>query len=375
MSKPFLSYFCSTKDHRINRKKRHPMENIIAITLVAVICNVETWGDIVFFADAKKEFFSKFLDLSNGIPSKDTLRRFFAALDPQVFETHFLQWAQSLTKDKMSNENVSIDGKAVRQASRMLENNPIHLVSAWASANELILGQVKTEEKSNEITAIPALLEALFLQGSTVTIDAMGCQKEIVEKIVEKEADYVLALKENHPTLLQDVIRSFDKKRCHYFYQTLDFGHGRIEERKCSIITDLSFILDKDSWINLHAIARVDSQRTMKKTGEIQRETRYYITSLTSAEQISNAIRSHWGIENKVHWCLDMVFGEDSSSKRKGFSAQNFSLINKIALNLIRNNKENDIVNGRFNKYASIKSKRRIAPYYDDYLLDLLNVI
>jgi predicted transposase YbfD/YdcC len=363
------------KDHRINRQKLHPLENIIAITLVAVICNVETWEDIALFGEAKKDFFSKFLDLKNGIPSKDTFRRFFAALDSQVFETHFLQWAQSLTKDKMDKENVSIDGKTVRQASRMLEDNPIHLVSAWASANELILGQLKTDEKSNEITAIPALLEALFLQGATVTIDAMGCQKEIAKKIVEKGADYVLALKENHPTLLQDVIRSFDKKPCHDFYRTLDYGHGRIEERNCSIITDLSFILDRESWVNLHAIVRIDSQRTIKKTGEIQRETRYYITALTLAEQISNAIRSHWGVENKVHWCLDMIFGEDSSSKRKGSSAQNFSLINKIALNLIRNNKENDIANGRFNKYTSIKSKRRIAPYYDDYLLDLLNVI
>ena len=351
------------KDHRINRHKLHPLENIVAITVVAAICNVETWKDIALFGDAKKGFFSKFLDLKNGIPSKDTLRRFFAALDPQVFETHFLQWAQSLTKDKMIKENVSIDGKSPREANRMLEDNPIHLVSAWASANELILGQLRTDAKSNEITAIPALLEALFLQGSTVTIDAMGCQKEIAKKIVEKEADYVLALKENYTTLLQDVIRSFDKKACHDFYQTLDCGHGRIEERKCSIITDLNFILDRDSWMNLHAIARIDTRRTIKKTGEIQQETRYYITSLTHAEQISNAIRSHWGVENKVHWCLDMVFGEDSSSKRKGFSAQNFSLINKIALNLIRNNKENDIANGRFNKYVSIKSKRRIAPY------------
>ena len=170
MRKPFLSYFCTMKDHRINRHKLHPLENIVAITVVAAICNVETWKDIALFGDAKKGFFSKFLDLKNGIPSKDTLRRFFAAFDPQVFETHFLQWTQSLTKDKMIKENVSIDGKSPRQANRMLEDNPIHLVSAWASANELILGQLRTDAKSNEITAIPALLEALFLQGSTVTI-------------------------------------------------------------------------------------------------------------------------------------------------------------------------------------------------------------
>ena len=374
MRRPFLSYFCTMKDHRINRKKRHSLENIIAITIVAVICNEETWEDVSFFGELKKDFFSKFLDLTNGIPSKDTFRRFFAALDPQVFESHFLQWAQSLTKD-LDKEFVSIDGKTIRQASRMLSDNPIHLITAWASVNELILGQLATSEKSNEITAIPALLEALFLEGSTVTIDAMGCQKDIVHKIVEKKADYILALKENHPTLLEDVRRSFDKKHCQTIYQTFDYGHGRIEDRKCSIITDLNFIFDKDSWRNLGSIVRIDSQRIIKKTGEIQEETRYYVTSLTDAKKISHAIRSHWGVENKVHWCLDMVFGEDSSSKRAGFSARNFSLINKIALNLIRKNEDKDIESGRFKKWISMKSKRKRAPYYDDYLLELLNLI
>jgi predicted transposase YbfD/YdcC len=341
---------------------------------VAIICNAETWEEITYFGEEKQNFFSKFLDLKNGIPSKDTFRRFFAALDPKVFEFHFLQWAQSLAKD-LDKEFVSIDGKTIRQASRMRESNSIHLVSAWASHNELVLGQLKTEDKSNEITAIPALLEALFLEGSTVSIDAMGCQKEIVNKIIDKKADYVLALKGNQPTLLEDVIRSFDHKTSHAFYQTTDYGHGRIEERKCIIITDLDFIFDRESWTNLRAIVRIDSQRFIKKTAENKQETRYYITSLADVEKISNAIRSHWGIENKVHWCLDMVFGEDSSSKREGFASQNFSLINKIALNLVRKNKENDINNKRFTKYMSMKSKRKFASWFDDYLLELLNLI
>jgi len=373
MKKTFLSYFCTMKDHRINRKKLHPLENIVAITIVAVICNMNIWEDIVWFGRVKKDFFSKFLDLKNGIPSKDTFRRFFAALDPKVFEFHFLQWAQSLVAN-MNKEFVSIDGKTIRQASRM-EDNPIHLVSAWASNNELILGQLKTEEKSNEITAIPHLLDSLFLEGAIVTIDAMGCQKEIVKKIVEKEADYIVALKENHPILLDDVTRSFEHKPCHDFYQTLDYGHGRIEERKCSVITDLNFILDRDSWSKLQSIVRIESQRTMKKTGEIQEETRYYITSACIAELISKAIRWHWGIENKLHYCLDVTFGEDSSSKRAGFSAQNFSLITKIVLNLIRKNEEKDIESGRFSKWTSIKSKRRRAIYCDDYIFELLNLI
>jgi predicted transposase YbfD/YdcC len=176
----------------------------------------------------RKPFLSYFRT-KNGIPGKDTFRRFFAALDPQVFEEHFLRWTQSLVKN-IDKEIVSIDGKAVRQANRMMEGNPIHPVSAWASDNELILGQVKTDEKSNEITAIPALLDALFLEGSTVTIDAMGCQKEIVNKIVDKKADCVLALKDNHPALLKEVTVSFEEKTCHDFHQTIDFGHGRIEE-------------------------------------------------------------------------------------------------------------------------------------------------
>ena len=372
MSNTFLSYFCTMKDHRINRKKLHPLENIVAITIVGIICGMETWAEISLFGKLKQDFFSKFLDLKNGIPSKDTLRRFFAALDPQVFETHFLQWVKSLAK-KIGKDVVSIDGKTIRQASRMQEDNPTHLVSAWSSANELILGQLKTDIKSNEITAIPLLLEVLFLEDSTVTIDAMGCQKDIVSKIVEKKADYVLALKENHPTLLEDVIRSFDKKPSDEVYQTLDCGHGRIEERKCSIITDLNFILNRDSWKNLRAVVRIESQRTFKKTGKIQQESRYYITSLTNAEQISNAIRSHWGIENKVHWCLDMLFSEDSSSKREGFSAQNFSLINKIVLNLIRKNKDND--SKRFKNPVGIKTKRKFAACDDTYLFELLNLV
>jgi len=386
MKKTFLSYFCTMKDHRINRKKLHPLINIVAIAIVGVICGMATWEEISLFGKLKKDFFSKFLDLKNGIPSKDTFRRFFIALDPQVFELHFTEWAKALAEkinkkidnevnhDKeVDKESINIDGKTIRQASRMQEDNPIHLVSAWAGANELILGQVKTEEKSNEITAIPLLLEALFLEDSIVTIDAMGCQKNIVEKIVEKKADYVLALKGNHPTLLEDVTRSFDKKNCDDFYQTINSDHGRIEERKCSIITDLNFIFDREAWKNLKSIVRIDSQRTIKKTGEIQQETRYYISSLNHAKQILNANRSHWGVENSLHWCLDMVFGEDRSSKRKGFSAQNFSLINKIALNLFRKNKTNDIQ--RFKNQVGINTKRKFAACDDSYLFELIKLI
>jgi predicted transposase YbfD/YdcC len=311
------------------------------------------------------------LSLTSGIASHDTFQRVFQLISPKELKKSFLSWVKCVSK-KTKGEIISIDGKTVC-GSQDAKTKAIHMVSAWANANQLVLGQVKTEEKSNEITAIPTLLEMLELKDCIVTIDAMGCQKNIVEQVIEKQADYVLALKENQPTLLKEVILSFDEKPCHDFYQTLAYGHGRIEERKCSIIKDLNFILDKTSWKDLRAIVRIDSKRTLKKTGEIQEEKRYYISSITDAEQISRAIRCHWGIENKVHWCLDMVFGEDSNSKRKGFSAQNFSLINKIALNLIRKHKENDTE--EFRKRASLKSRRKMAFYDEELLLGLLNVM
>ena len=371
MSKPFLSYFCTMKDHRISRKKLHPLENIVAITIVAIICGMETWEEVSLFGEARHYFFSKFLDLKNGIPSKDTFRRFFAALDPKVFEHHFSQWVKSLA-GKMCGEFVSIDGKTERQASRMLDDSNIHIVSAWASEHELILGQVKTDDKSNEITAIPELLDALFLEDAVVSTDALGCQKNIAKKIIDKGADYILALKANHPTLYEDVIRSFDKKPCSEVCQTLDYGHGRIEERKYSVITDLNFLLDKKSWEKLNAIVRINSRRTNKKTGVVQEEERYAITSLTDIEKIAKGIRNHWGIENKTHWALDVTFGADSSSKREGFSSQNFSLISKIALNFIRKNKEND--SKRFKNVVGIKTKRKFAALDESYILELLSL-
>ena len=372
MRNSFLPYFCGMKNHRINRKKIHPLENIIAIAIAAVICSMETWEEIVLFGKMRRDFFSKFLDLKNGIPSKDTFRHFFAALDPKVFETHFNEWAKSIAKN-IDKEFISIDGKTERLASRMLGDSSIHLVSAWASENEIILGQIKTEEKSNEITAIPSLLDALFLEGAVVTIDAMGCQKDIAKKIIDKKADYILAIKENHPILYEDVTRSFEKKLCSDFLQTLDFGHGRIEERKYSIITDLTSILNKNEWEKLSSIVRVDSKRINKKTGVIQEDTRYYISSSILIAQISKGIRCHWGIENPVHWCLDVAFGADSSSKRAGFSSQNFSLVNKTALNLIRKNKEKE--KKYFKNNVGIKTKRKFAALDDEYLLDLLSLL
>lgn len=370
MQDSFLSYFRTMEDHRKDRKKLHSLETIIAITIVAVICRCETWSEIAMFGKCRKDFFSKFLDLKNGTPSKDTIRRFFKVLDPKVFEEHFIDWVRSLVK-VMDDEYVGIDGKTVRQASRMSGTSLIHIVSAWAGKKEMVLGQVKTDNKSNEITAIPQLLDVLYLKGSTVTIDAMGCQKKIAEKIIDKQAGYVLSVKDNHPNLLEDIKLSFEKKACDDYYETLDSGHGRIEERKCSVIRDLNSLLDKDSWKGLRSIVRIEAKRTIKKTGEIQEETRYYISSKKSAEVNSQAIRHHWGIENKLHWSLDMTYGEDASSKRTGFSAQNFSIINKIVLNIMSKDKDNK----RFKIKTSVKSKRLLANWDHEYLMELLHLL
>lgn len=373
MKKDFLSHFESLKDTRINRRKLHPLINIIAMTIVAVIANSNTWKDIHFFAQHKQALFASFLDLKNGIPSVHTFRRVFQCLDPKEFETCLVKWAKAIF-EKIDKEVISIDGKTIRQASKMLDDENIHLVSAWANENELTLAQVKTEVKSNEITAIPELLKIIDFAKAIITIDAMGCQKEIA-KLIARKGDYVLALKENHPTLYKDVMRSFEEKKETDFTEELDYGHGRIEKRKCSVITDLDYLLDKENWANLKSIVKIESERTMKKTGEVQTFTRYYLSSLTDAKLISRAIRQHWGIENKLHWCLDIVFSEDYSSKRVGYSAQNFAIINKIVLNVLRKDQKRTAVKGNPLFYASLKSRRKIACWDDNYLMSLLSLI
>jgi predicted transposase YbfD/YdcC len=373
MNNNFLSHFESLKDTRMNRRKLHPLKNIIAMTIVAVMGDCNTWNDIFIFAHLKKNFFSRFLDLSNGIPSVHTFRRVFQSLDPKQLETCLTKWAQSIFKD-VDNEIISIDGKTICQASKMNDGGNIHLVSAWASENEITLGQVKTEIKSNEITAIPELLNVIDYQNAIITIDAMGCQKNIAFQIAAK-GQYVLALKENHPTLYQDVIRSFKTKKANDIYEEIDYGHGRLEKRKCSVINDLDYLLDKENWQNLQSIVKIDSERIIKKTGEIQQFTRYYISSLTDAKLISKAIRQHWGVENKLHWCLDIIFNEDYSSKRIGYSAQNFAIINKIVLNVLRKDRERSNVKGHPLFYVSLRSRRKIAGWDDDYLMSLLSLI
>lgn len=358
-----IHYFTEMSDPRVERTKEHLLEDIVFITISAVICGAETWNDIENYGKSKEDWLKNYLQLPHGIPSHDTFNRFFSALNPEEFERAFLSWVKAIS-ELTDGDVVSIDGKTICGSRISGSKRAIHIVSAWSNANQLSLGQVKVDEKSNEITAIPKLLEVLALKGCLVTIDAMGCQRDIARKIVEKEADYILAVKGNQGSLEEDTERTirFVKPTSEWIED--DFGHGRIEQRKCSLYKDLSFIENAAAWKNLHAIVKIEASRQIKSTGKQEKEVRFYITSSKAdAQTIGKSIRLHWGIENKLHWQLDVSFNEDSSRKRDGYAAQNFSMINRIALNLVKNEQS---------KKRSVKGKRLDAGWNNEYLLKIL---
>lgn len=283
-------------------------------------------------------------------------------MNPQELESCFLEWVKAVAKFTKG-EIISIDGKSIRGSRDKKSKSIVHMVSAWANTNHMVLGQVKVDDKSNEITAIPKLLYVLVLKGCIVTIDAMGCQKAIAKKIIKRDADYILAVKGNQGRLekkVKDVVRfakSFDED------EQVDSGYGRVETRKCYLYNDFSHIEEPSKWEGLKAIVRIEAERYIKSTGQTQKETRLYITSCdSSAKMISDAIRAHWGIENSLHWILDVSFGEDASRKKNGYSAQNYSLLSRIALNLVKNEKS---------KKRSVKGKRIDAGWNNDYLIKI----
>jgi predicted transposase YbfD/YdcC len=349
----------------MERNREHLLEEILFITIAAVLSGAESWNDIADYGEDKLEWLKTFLQLPGGIPSHDTFNRVFAALDPEEMERGFAAWVSSIAK-LTAGEVVDIDGKTLCGTRETGKKKLVHMVSAWASANNLVLGQRKVDEKSNEITAIPKLLEALELAGTVVTIDAMGCQREIARKIVEKNADFVLAVKDNQGQLAEQVRDSFLLLPSDALAEEIDCGHGRVEQRRCSVIADLSLIEKSSEWASLKGLVRIESERYHKVSGKIEHEIRYYITSLASdAERINAVIRQHWGIENKLHWVLDVAFGEDLDRKRTGHAAQNFSLLNRIALNLLK--KETTFKRG-------IRSKRLKAARNQPYLLKVLGI-
>jgi predicted transposase YbfD/YdcC len=358
-----VDYFTELTAPRVDRTKDHLMEDIIFVTIAAVICGAETWNDIEQYGKSKQSWLSQYLRLPNGIPSHDTFNRFFSALNPDEFEVAFLSWIKDVSS-LTDGEIVSIDGKTIRGSRTSGSKGAVHIVSAWANANQLSLGQVKVEEKSNEITAIPKLLKVLAIKGCIVTIDAMGCQREIAAEIIGKEADYILAVKGNQGNLEENAEETVRLTKSAEEWVEEDFGHGRIESRKCSVYRDLSFIENASMWKGLKGVVKIESTRYIKSTGKEESETRLYITSSEAcAEVIGKGIRSHWGIENKLHWQLDVSFSEDQSRKRDGYAAQNFSLLNRIALNLVKNEQS---------RKRSVKGKRLDAGWNNDYLLKIL---
>jgi predicted transposase YbfD/YdcC len=351
--------------------------DIITIAICAVLCGADSWVDVEVFGQAKLSWLRTFLALPNGIPSHDTFGRVFATLDPQQFEQCFLSWVRAVvtpTAGETAREVVALDGKTLRRShDRGAGQAPLHLVSAWAAANGLVLGQMAVDTKSNEITALPALLQVLALHGCIVTIDAMGCQTAIAQTIVEQGGDYVLALKANHPTLHEAVATYFATARAtdcldvaHGYARTVNGGHGRVETRQYWTVSDptvLARLDPKGAWAGLASVGMVEREREI--AGKTTRETHYYLSSLDGeVATFADAVRRHWGIENRLHWVLDIAFREDESRVRVGHAAENFAVLRHIALNLLRQDHSLKV---------GIKAKRLKAGWDQAYLLHLLN--
>ncbi len=368
-SATIIQHFSELEDPRIERTKHHLLKDIVVISICGVICGADDWVAIEKFGKTKKEWFETFLELPNGIPSHDTFGRVFSLISPTQFQACFRNWIQAVVQS-FDNQIIALDGKTVRRSSDAgLGKRAIHMVSAWASQNRVVLGQIKTDEKSNEITAIPELLKVLDVKGCIVTIDAMGCQKEIAKQIVKQEGDYVLALKGNQGNLLKDVEHFFTEadKNSYVgipidYYETKDVNHGRIEFRRHWTTDKTDEIDKKETWEGLNIIGMVESERHVK--GEITIEHRYYISSIENdAKCFAEAVRAHWGIENSVHWVLDMAFREDESRVRKKYAPENLSVVRHIALNLLRQEKTAKV---------GIKNKRLMAGWNNDYLCNVL---
>ncbi len=363
------AYFSDLKDPR-DDNKRHLLLDIVIIAICAAICGANSWEEVALFGESKLSWFKGFLELPHGIPSHDTFGRVFAALDAEEFQSRFVMWIQAVEK-LTEGQIVAVDGKALRGSrDGASSKSAILMVSAWASANGVVLGQRKVDDKSNEITAIPELLDLLEIAGCIVTIDAIGCQTKIAQKIIDKQADYVLPVKENQPQLYATLQQLFEDpvemKRVPWDYEkTVNKDHGRLEIRECWATSDpeyLEYIATLGDWRGLQSIAMVKAERCIGAQREVK--TRYFISSLPSdAKQLLSAIRGHWGIENKLHWVLDIAFREDDCRTRKGNGAQNFAVLRHIALNLLR--RETTLK-------ASIHAKRLKAGWDHDYLTRIL---
>jgi predicted transposase YbfD/YdcC len=375
-----VEHFKDLPDPRLDRTKEHELIDLLVIAICTLLCGGETFNDMEDFGHAKEEWFKTFLNLRNGIPSHDTFNRLLAALDPEKFLDCFLRWTQSL-RQSVPQEIVALDGKALRGALNR-DQSVKYVVSAWAESNHLVLGQLKVADKSNEITAVPALLRVLELSGCIVTIDAMGCQKKIAREIIEADAHYVLALKGNQETVHQEVKTFLDqtvgektaprlpKARLSKAasglasWETVEKDHGRLETRRYYQSAELDWFADQGKWEGLKSVGMVEAIREINGTRSVER--RYYLSSLPlDAELFARAVRSHWGVENKLHWVLDVCFREDQSRVRTGYAAENLATLRRLALNLLKREKI---------KKRGIKGKQLNAAWDHAYLLTLLGI-
>ncbi len=370
-------HFADLRDPRVARTTRHALLDLVAIAVCGVICGADSWVEIEAFGSAKLAWLRSFLALPGGIPSHDTFGRVFAALDPTQFERCFLGWVRALaeeTADAPAGQVIAVDGKTLRRShDRLAGRGPLHLVSAWATANGVALGQLRVADHANEIVALPQLLETLVLDGAIVTIDAIGCQTAVARTIVDGRADYVLALKGNQPATLRAVVDLFADARAtgfdhlsHDAAKTVDKGHGRLETRRCWAVSDAAFLAYLDPagrWPGLRSVVLVEAERRVATT--TSREARYYLSSLPAdAARLNAVIRAHWAIENQLHWVLDIAFREDESRVRAGHAAQNLAVLRRLALNLLRRERTSTV---------GIKAKRLKAGWDESYLLSLLS--
>jgi predicted transposase YbfD/YdcC len=356
-------YFADLPDpRRATRNKLHQLHDILMIVLCAVLSGVEDWVGMADFAEEKEAWLRGFLELPNGIPSHDTLSDVLGRIDPVAFRTAFTAWATAALPS-LAGEQVCVDGKAVR-GSRDGANPAVHLVSAFAGRARWVLGQQAVAGKSNEITAIPDLLELLDLRGAVVSLDAMGCQKAIAQTLVDAGADYVLALKDNHPTLCADVQLWLETEVAGGrlpVLETVEKDHGRIEIRRYALSHQIDWLEAKSDWAGLQAVGRVESTRILGENTST--ECRYFLCSLVERDRFAATVRQHWGIENQQHWVLDVQFGEDACRTRKDHSAENLAVIRRLALNVLRHNGP---------PRDSIRRRKLRAALNDDYRLRLL---
>lgn len=366
--------FGDLPDPRVQGRCEHKLVDIVLVAVCAVLCGAESWSEVEEFGEAKEGWLRQYLSLAAGIPSHDTFSRVFRLLDAGEFQRRFMRWVEQHFHVPRGGV-IAVDGKTARGSSdRFSGQDALHLVSAWASEAGVLLGQRKVDSKSNEITAVPELLKLLFIKGCIVTFDALNCQKDIAQTVLEQQADYVFALKANHPQLHQDVMDWFDWARerkfrdvTHDFHQTVNKGHGRVEIRRCWAIHDplaLECMGHYQGWVGLQTVVMVERERRIADQAE--RETVYYLSSLPpAAERILAATRAHWSVENAFHWTMDVVFGEDASRVRLDEAPENFAVIRHIAFNLLK----------RHPGKQSLKRKRFRAALDDTFLLELLSQV